>query len=326
VGEIVCGAALTHAPGLLAFADAPPIEVRRRVEKAVEEIGSTLRAAQPDVIVALLDDHFDNHFRNLMPSISIGLGETNAGPGRHWLEFLRMDKPRDVAGDPELGRHLLGELIDAGFDLARLGPVEFGNNLMVPYELLRLDPAVPVLPVFINVFTPPCIRPARARAFGQALGRALRSEPGDRRVALLATGGLSHWPPLWFESSPPDDELLTRMHRFQTEGRHVLEEDPGLYSDVGHREAQMAKQASRLVNGPWDRQILAALENDDTDFVDAMSIDEIIRDGGTGGVEVLLWFALMGAMEPSRFRTIAYEETPEWICGSAFALYETTTA
>ncbi len=52
--------------------------------------------------------------------------------------------------------------------------------------------ALPVVPVIINALTPPMPTAKRCFAFGEFLGRVL--EQSEKRIALIATGGLSHWP------------------------------------------------------------------------------------------------------------------------------------
>jgi aromatic ring-opening dioxygenase catalytic subunit (LigB family) len=57
-----------------------------------------------------------------------------------------------------------------------------------------LSPAadVPVIPVMINTYYPPAPSAKRCAAFGQALARVLRLLPGNERVVIVASGGLSH--------------------------------------------------------------------------------------------------------------------------------------
>ena len=55
------------------------------------------------------------------------------------------------------------------------------------------DPHVPVVPVFVNAIHVPAPSPARCFAFGRALRDALGSFPGSLRVAVYASGGLSHF-------------------------------------------------------------------------------------------------------------------------------------
>jgi 3-O-methylgallate 3,4-dioxygenase len=56
------------------------------------------------------------------------------------------------------------------------------------------DHVIPNVPVILNTFYPPN-QPtaARCHAFGKALGRAIESWPSDRRVAVFASGGVSHF-------------------------------------------------------------------------------------------------------------------------------------
>ena len=50
---------------------------------------------------------------------------------------------------------------------------------------------VPVVPLFLNTYYPP--NPARCYKLGQAIARAVADYPGDARIGVLASGGLSHF-------------------------------------------------------------------------------------------------------------------------------------
>jgi hypothetical protein len=49
-----------------------------------------------------------------------------------------------------------------------------------------------ILPVMVNTYYPPAPSAKRCYEFGKALGRALAASPIARRVAIVASGGLSH--------------------------------------------------------------------------------------------------------------------------------------
>jgi 2,3-dihydroxyphenylpropionate 1,2-dioxygenase len=305
---------------MLGWPDAPPTDVRERIETAVAAIRERLTVAKADVIVAFLDDHFDNHYRNLMPALAVGVASENSGPGEHYLEMLRLDRKEVVPSSEQLAELLLRSLVRRGFDLARLGEVEYGNNLMVPLALIRPELDIPVIPVFINVFTPPLIPVPRAYDLGVAVRESLASQQG--RVAFLATGGLSHWPPIWNERSPDDDVFLQRMKRYQTEGRSVLREDPGLLTSLGQYEIEMAeKSEAPLINASWDEEFLRALAQGDVAYVKALTYEEVEEKAGHGGHEILNWVALMGAMGGASAEILSYEPVTEWICGMGFAVY-----
>jgi 3-O-methylgallate 3,4-dioxygenase len=62
------------------------------------------------------------------------------------------------------------------------------------YRRLMRDKVIPHVPVFVNTFYPPNQPPAaRCYAFGQALARAVASWPEESKVAVIASGGLTHF-------------------------------------------------------------------------------------------------------------------------------------
>jgi 2,3-dihydroxyphenylpropionate 1,2-dioxygenase len=329
MATVVTAISMSHAPGALGWPDAPSPIVRQSMAAAARQLAERLEQKRPDVIIAFLDDHFENHFRNLMPSLAIGIAPWHSGPSDHLLEFLRFDRRETIPSSPELAEELLRSLIQSGFDVARMGTVEYGNNLMVPLKLIRPQLDIPIIPVFINVFSPPLISVSRAYAFGEAVRSAIDASHRELRVAFLGTGGLSHWPPVWIDTSPEDDAFLQRMKRFQSQGREVLKDDPNLWVDLGKYEIEMARKnqyplnsTHPLINADWDREFLQALERGDTDHMRALSFEEVQGKAGHGGLEILTWVAVMGAMHGMPAKIIAYEPVLEWICGMGFAAYD----
>ncbi|HEX2212540.1 MAG TPA: extradiol dioxygenase, partial [Mycobacterium sp.] len=151
---VVGGISLSHAPGILGWPDDVTADEHRAVFAAYDELKRTVAEAEPDVIIAFLDDHFENHFRNLMPSVSVGVADQHTGPGQHLLELLKFDRVHTFGGEKALAEQILCTLVGSGIDAARMGTAEFGNNLMVPMRLLRPESDIPIIPVYINVFTP----------------------------------------------------------------------------------------------------------------------------------------------------------------------------
>jgi 2,3-dihydroxyphenylpropionate 1,2-dioxygenase len=311
---------MSHAPGLTGWPDAPPQEVRDRIASSVHQIREYLLAAKPDLIVAFLDDHFDNLSRNLMPPLALGVAPRHWGPAEHYFEVLQMTERREIPSSEGFAEALLRHFTADGFDVARVGEIEYCQNLMVPLELVWPENHLPVVPVLINVFSPPLTPPSRAHDLGASLRRMLDQRP--ERVAVLATGGLSHWPPFWNDHSPEDDAFLQRMKRFQTEGRHVLAEDPDLLTDLGRYEIEMAEKAEMLlVNEEWDRRFLKAFAEGDSAFMRSLSWEKTAEEAGPGANEMLNWIALMGAMGDAPAEILSYDVSPEWITGVGFAVY-----
>ena len=69
---------------------------------------------------------------------------------------------------------------------------KFDHGIMVPLHFLTPRFDLPVIPVNINCQGPPLTPLQRAWAFGEALRRACDAVP--ERIALVGTGGISHWP------------------------------------------------------------------------------------------------------------------------------------
>jgi 2,3-dihydroxyphenylpropionate 1,2-dioxygenase len=327
--QIVTALSMSHAPGVLGWADAPSKETKAKILGFHEECRRRLQEAKPDVIVAFLDDHFENHFRNLMPAFAIGVAPSHSGPADYMMEALKFEKKAVLPGMPEVAEQLLRGMIMRGFDVARMGEIEYGNNLLVPLAFIDPDFKIPVIPIYTNVFSPPLPTMARTYDFGATVRDTLEAIPGDLRVAFLATGGLSHWPPVWTEGAPEDDEFLQRMKRYQTEGKHVALEDPTLYSDLALYEIEMASKMQwplrtqhPLVNAYWDREIMEAFGAGDAEMLRAMSFDSIEAEGGHGGHEILNWIAVMGAMRGAPADIIGYEPVMEWICGMGYIAYD----
>src|SRR3546814_18687085 len=58
------------------------------------------------------------------------------------------------------------------------------------------DTPIPIVPIVVNCFAPPLPSLSRVVAVGHALRDAIAALATDKRVAIVATGGLSHRLPL----------------------------------------------------------------------------------------------------------------------------------
>lgn len=322
MADIVGGVGTSHAPGMTGWPEQATEEEQRNVFGALEEVRAFVAEQRPDVIVAFLDDHFENHFRPLMPAITVASSPNHYGPGEHYFGLLKMQERHRFDGAEARAEHLLSGLIARDFDVTRMGEAEFGNNLIVPLHYIRPEFDIAVIPVFLNVWTPPQITMRRANDLGLAI-RDVVSEWNDR-VLFMGTGGLSHWPPFWLpDHSERDDSMILRMKRFQTEGREaVLADDPEIFTDVGQWEIDFANDpATNVVNPEWDRWFLDRIGGGDIDALTSLTYDEVEAAAGHGAYEIVNWIALAGAMGNAACRTLAYEATPAWICGTGVVLY-----
>jgi len=193
VARIVTAMALTHSPGLTGWFDRAPEEQRREARRALDEMRDRLRAARPDVIVLFSNDHLLNWPINNTPEYTVGIGSEHVGPADWYDEWLALGKYR-IPGHPGIARYLVNEGARRRLALAYLREMQFDDGVSVPMHYLNPDGAIPLVPVTMNCTVPPIPTPERAYQVGTTLRDMLGAYPGSERVAVVATGGLSHEP------------------------------------------------------------------------------------------------------------------------------------
>lgn len=188
MGTLTYSAAMSHAPGITAFPEAPPREQRESFFGAMQEARLALEKARPEVLVVVAPDHFTNFFVDNMPPFCIGLNERYQGPVEEWL---RIDK-RVIPGARGVAQEILSTCFDCGVDLAFSESLRLEHSVMVPLSLLTPRMDVPIVWIMLNCQVPPLPGLRRCFELGRAIRRAMDKRP--ERFALVGTGGLSHWP------------------------------------------------------------------------------------------------------------------------------------
>jgi aromatic ring-opening dioxygenase catalytic subunit (LigB family) len=193
MAEIVAAMALTHSPGLTGWFDAAPAEHRRLALGALGEMRARLEATRPDVLLMFSNDHLLNWPINNTPEYTVGIADRHVGPADWYDEWLALKK-YEVPGHPALARHLVNAGARQRLALSYLRDMQFDDGISVPLHYLNPDMRIPLVPVSMNCTVPPIPTPARAYGVGVALREVVRAFPGRERVAVIATGGLSHEP------------------------------------------------------------------------------------------------------------------------------------
>lgn len=193
MAEIVCAMAMTHSPGLTGWFTRASEEYQTLARQAMDEMRQRLEASRPDVIVAFSNDHLLNWPINNTPEYTVGIGEEHVGPADWYDEWLALDKYR-IPGHPAIARHLVSEAARRRLSLAYLRQMQFDDGFSVPMHYLNPAGRIPLVPVSMNCTVPPIPTPERAYEVGRLMRDALRAYAGRERIAVLATGGLSHEP------------------------------------------------------------------------------------------------------------------------------------
>jgi len=195
MGEIVAAMATCHAPQLFTY---PPDEDHAQLDAtiaAMRELGKILDETRPDVLIFLGSDHLETFSMTCVPTFAILAGSTAIA------EFA--GRKYDLPVHRELAEDLLNRLIRADFDLSYSEDAVLGHTFAVPSEFVLGGRNIPIVPFHTNVYLPPLPSPKRCAALGRRLAEIIASRP--ERVAILASGGMSHYPGTWKYPQPEFD-------------------------------------------------------------------------------------------------------------------------
>jgi len=186
-------------------------EKHRSVQRAIEELSAALKSAKPDVVLLIGDDQEELFLDDCIPTFSLFWGKESwdrpefihsdmSVPSRAAVRWaFHGDAPEAYPGHPALGRHIVEQLMGQHFDVAQFTKQHESRSLghaftFVRRRLMDADRIIPMIPVLINTYLMPN-QPSAARcfAFGRALANAIRTWPGTERIAVVASGGLSHF-------------------------------------------------------------------------------------------------------------------------------------
>lgn len=195
MGRIVAGMATVHAPQLFTR---PPEEDPRKLDASVEamrRLGKVLDDTRPDALIVFASDHMETFFLQSVPTFCMVASEkaNTAFVGRTWA-------PRIHQG---LAEGLLEGLVQKEFDMAYSQDALLGHSFAAPFEWVLGGRDIPVVPIFINTYLPPLPSARRCAALGKAIAEIVASRPEN--VALLASGGMSHYPGTWKYYKPAYD-------------------------------------------------------------------------------------------------------------------------
>jgi 3-O-methylgallate 3,4-dioxygenase len=176
----------------------------------VERLAAIIEQAGLDALIVIGDDQNEQFFDDNMPAILVywgdGIENNPLQMDEDAPQFWRTARsqyheelgPRRYPVASKLALHLIGSLMDGGFDLSqatRLGKAHGeGHAFGFVHRRLMRDKIVPIVPVALNTYFPPNqVRPRRCIELGRAIREAVHSAPGHERIGILASGGLSHF-------------------------------------------------------------------------------------------------------------------------------------
>lgn len=181
----------------------------QRIEAAHDEMTRVYEEYHPDILIVLGGDQIEMFDRSNVPQLMFYLGETAWGsvPGARSQRPDGADVEKvEMEVDVEFSRWLLHRLVkEEGFDISFSDEMGcfgdrpgLGKRYGLPHAFVNPTSVIcqNYLPktvlVYENTYDPPSLSANRCYEFGQALARVLKND--KRRIAVLASGGLSHDP------------------------------------------------------------------------------------------------------------------------------------
>lgn len=193
-------------------------EKRRRhatCQRALDELARRFAEARVDLAILIGNDQREVFQDDLTPMLTVYAGERIENVPLGAAQIARLPPGVAIAeeghcppggasypGAPEHADRLVEALADAHFDVSRSVRLPGGDDRQhgIPhafgflYRRIMRDAPPPSIPLFLNVgVAPNQIRASRCLALGHALRDAIARLPASLRVAVLASGGMTHF-------------------------------------------------------------------------------------------------------------------------------------
>src|SRR5713101_4662460 len=219
MASLVGAFAASHGPLIVREWERVPAEQKSRVSAAYRELGRQLMAAKPDVLIVVSPDHWSNFFLDNYPAVCLGIGETNDGPPEPWMR----DFPhREIKGHAPFALHMAQTALNEGFEPAVSHRLKLDHGSCIPLWRMELGKLPRIVPMIVNSIEPPLPSIARCLQWGTLLRKSIETYAEPLKVAVLATGGLSH--SIGERTMGAIDEKLDRecIRRFSSPEKELL--------------------------------------------------------------------------------------------------------
>jgi aromatic ring-opening dioxygenase catalytic subunit (LigB family) len=235
----------------------------RHVSEAHDRLQRELHERRPDVLLLIGDDQNEHYHEDNIPQIAVYTGG----------DFVTAPDGPAYKSGTETARMLLSRLVGDGFDVSICG--QFAKDRLISHAhvgvLHRFVPErdIPVVPIFVNGIHVPALEPFRCHALGRAMRAVIENDlPRDMRVAVIASGGLSH-----FTAGYPWPDYR----------------GPFQYGDI-------------CVD--FDQSLIAAMTRGEGERLARLKSDDLLLHGG---IEFRCWLVTLGMVGDRPLELMAYE-------------------
>ncbi|MFP6710830.1 MAG: hypothetical protein VB913_03935 [Rhodospirillales bacterium] len=190
-------------------------EYHARCQTQLDFLSKKVAEIDPDILLIVGDDQREWFQEDIQPAFSVYYGdevvntafdEEKANQMKPGLIYsARATHPNEdqvYPCDAGLASKIIEQAIEEEFDVSASkspppgpnGPKGIGHAVGFVYRRILNDQPIPLVPILINTFFPPNqVKPKRCYEFGQMIGRAINDWDSDKKVAVCASGGVSHF-------------------------------------------------------------------------------------------------------------------------------------
>jgi hypothetical protein len=244
------------------------VEKHKRMVNSFDKLASDFAEANLDAVIVISNDHPGEWLSTSnVPTLAVFYGEKVVSGKINFpssISFrpeviqemskdMGMDDYHAWPGSPEIGLHMIKSLIEKGFDVGAMKEVDdpsqagHGHGYGFVVTQLMREKLIPMVPVYLNSWEPNVISPSRCYDFGLALRKVIEELPGNLRIGIVASGGLSH-----FVTDTDLDETV--IEALKTRDERTLKELPQYRLKAGNAEIRnwiVLEAAIRNLNLDW---------------------------------------------------------------------------
>jgi hypothetical protein len=256
----------------------------QRVKSGLDYLRAKLGEKKPDALILVGDDQSENFKEDNLPQVALYVGEEFLAAERGQSGQSGNVRYRSHAG---LARDLLDGLVERDFDVS--SSKSFANSELLSHahapilKTVAPEADLPVVLVFVNAIHMPAISPGRCYRLGKAINEIIERRSSPERIALYASGGLSH-----FTGGYP--------------WRHY-----------------QGEFAYGSISEEFDRRALEFMRRGEGEKLSGLSTRDLLDHGD---IEMRSWLLLLGAVGKTPAEVLAYEPFYRAIMGMAVAYWE----
>lgn len=188
MAELVGGFCVPHNPVMFFNPEGPSDAQRKVVYDAYEKTAARIKELKADTAIIIGCDHYILYGTECLPAYVISTGEID-GP----VDQLPGLKRAPIKSHAELGMHIAKEGFETGFDWTVGRAMAVDHSVGIPHHyMVKPNDGMKTVAVMLACGVDPYLPMKRAWMLGEHIADAIANFPGNERVVVIGSGGISH--------------------------------------------------------------------------------------------------------------------------------------